>query len=847
MQKIIGQHPKCFINSLLLLFAGSIVIAHSMALHVSYHLLALLLLAMVAVILMLLKYKPGWVFLGVMVFASLLGFCRYSIAMYEPADSISTCYGQEGKLEGFIEGEPAITIGDDGQLHIKYVVQVQSFNMQQKKQQVTGKLMVYATAKSLASQLPAAGSDSGEAKGQQTEQEKEKIYNKIGRSGDKIICSGKVRELHDYQNPGHIDMVMTRRSQGITAQLIASSYSLQIQPKKADFFTRLSGDVRQHYHNAMAEAMPPKDAAAIFAMLFGGYQGIKEELLESFTATGIVHILSVSGSHITLMAATAGMVGRLLHLPQLWTLSLGLITIIFYSTLAGFIPPVIRSAIMGILALMALYMERERDAQYILSLTAFGMLLYSPLQIFDISFQLSAGATAGLLYLAPKLRFYMRKNLPDWIASSMAITIGAQISILPLIAWYFNVISVSSLLANLIVAPVIDGIIVIGLLAGLIAGLLPVIGKVIFLIASLLLGLVYEMTKVIANLPGSQFYLPAFSGSAIIIYYLVLGLAFMPVEKQSKLWDRIREKWHSFSAKQQVKLKISGGVGLCFLLAVYAGWHFSQKPEMQMHFIDVGQGDAALLITPHGHGIMFDTGGLRTGSFDVGARVDVPYMLHYGIRELDYIFLTHAHDDHAGGVKGIIPKLPVKAIMIGHEGPEAYLEAFNKGKAVAVEKNLQMVEENDCYIVDVVKIEVLYSPKPDKAADKNQTGNEYSNLFRISYGKASFLITGDLTKELEQQLLDKNIVVTSTVLKVGHHGSRTSSSVDFLQAVNPRWAVISCGFDNSFGHPHQEIVDRIQAYTEADILRTDRQGAICFTTNGEKINYSVYNNSNYFR
>lgn len=248
------------------------------------------------------------------------------------------------------------------------------------------------------------------------------------------------------------------------------------------------------------------------------------------------------------------------------------------------------------------------------------------------------------------------------------------------------------------------------------------------------------------------------------------------------------------------------------------------------------------MITPHGRAFMIDTGGIREGGYDIGRMVDVPYLWHYGIRELDYIFLTHAHDDHAAGVRGILAKIPVRAICIGHEGAADYLRTFGRGEAGKVEKLLVPLKEHESWELDGVKIEILYSPELARV-QKSQlqaTGNEFSNLIRVSYGKASFLFTGDLVQAQEEQVLSSGVNVESTVLKVGHHGSRTSSSEAFLQGVKPRWAVISCGYNNSFGHPHKEILERISACTKAEILRTDKQGAIVFKTDGSKIRVEAF-------
>lgn len=835
-----GQHPKAFVNLLLAGLVVGILLADAMKLqpYQGAIFLGALLLLLVGAVLIKKEHKMAWACLWMSLI--LLGAGRYYLAINIEENNIIKLAGQQVKLQGKLAESPSVTRDEKGKLHLQYVVEVEKVWQGSKSgkagQVMQGKLLVYGGEESL-KKSPQQGKN--KATGLEDDTVVESIEGIYGQVGDGIQLTGSIREFHDYGNPGRMNTVMSNKAKGICGRAMISKYSLVIEPRQEKSLARLAEQVRKQYEAYMAQAMPKQDAAAIFAMLFGGYQGIRPELLEAFTITGIVHILSVSGYHITLMAGTANIVGRFLHMSPRTTAALATGVILFYSLLAGAIPPVIRSALMGILTLLALTAGRERDAQHILGLVALGLLLYSPLWLFDISFQLSFGATAGLLYLAPPLRERLRKKLPIFVADSLAVTIGAQLSVLPIIAWYFNVLSLSSLLANLVIAPIVEWIIVAGLLAGLLASLLPLAGKVVFLLASVVLGLVYELSRWVAALPGSQIYMPTFSWWGGILYYIGLGWLIIGDEYRKRLMSCVGNKYLLAIGQ---KLRSSRGWQAIFLLGmlavIFCYWQiWCNNKEMQVHFIDVGQGDSALVITPHGRAFMVDTGGVREGSYDIGSRVDVPYLLHYGVEKLDYIFLTHAHDDHAGGVKGILTKIPVGAIGIGHEGAGDYLQAFGTGELGKIKKLLVPLQEGSSIELDGVRIDMLYSPESRKVQESQlqATGNEFSNLIRVSYGEASFLFTGDLVAEQEQQVLANGIHVASTVLKVGHHGSRTSSSQEFLTAVNPGWAVISCGYNNSFGHPHKEILNRLTSCTKAEILRTDQQGAIVFRTDGKRI------------
>ena len=250
----------------------------------------------------------------------------------------------------------------------------------------------------------------------------------------------------------------------------------------------------------------------------------------------------------------------------------------------------------------------------------------------------------------------------------------------------------------------------------------------------------------------------------------------------------------------------------------------------------MGQGDAALVVTPQGRALLFDTGGTREGGFDVGARVAVPYLLHHGIREVAAVFLTHAHEDHAQGCGSILQKLPVGAVYTAGEGTAAYARSMGLSDASPLLQKFHAAREGETMTVDGVKVEVLFAPP---APEEGGTGNEVSNVYRVSYGRAQFLFTGDLVKEQEAKLVASGRDIRASVLKVGHHGSATSSSPAFLEAVGPRYGVFCVGFENAFGHPKPEVLRRYEEQG-IGILRTDREGAIVFETDGEKLWLHTY-------
>lgn len=796
-----GQHQEPFLLGLLCMLCLGIGAAWHWQAAANVPFLVVTIVALASAAAWGIRKACSWTWLCFMLMAFLLGGLQMWRACGLPAGDISGYAHEEITVTGSLTEAPLLRKAADGSYRLRLTLEAEQVKQgREEPRTASGKLYAYC----------------------RMEEEPAEDWALVG---DRVKVSGKVRLPHGYQNPGQLDTALLLRSQGITATLVAQKHSLTVEPVEAAPFSRWLARVRQHYLQAMQKVMPREDAAAIFAMLFGGYQDLQPELLEAFTATGIVHILSVSGSHISLIAAVMAWLGLMLRLPGVIRVLLVIGTIIIYSLLAGCVPPVIRSAVMGGLAFMALALDREREARRILILTGLVMLAVSPLLLFHISFQLSFLATAGLLYLSPVLAEWLEGfHLKDWLAGGLAITLAAQLSTLPVLAWYFNQVSIASLLANLTIVPLVELIIILGLLAGLAAFLLPFLGGIVYVADSLLLGLVYEMSRWMASLPGSRIWIPSLGWGASAVYYALLAVVVMDEPWRSRLLDWLKAR------KKPISILVLA------VLVFAAGYRFSMVDELIVSAVDVGQGDAVVLRLPHGRCILFDTGGTRDGEFDIGEKVLVPYLRHYGIHEVEAIFLTHAHADHAAGAGAVLKNMPVKAVYTADEGREAYRSSMRLAASDPLLNKLHPVRENEVFEMDGVRIEVVYAPQ---VPAREVTGNEASNVYKVTYGRASFLITGDLTMENEKVLLGENKDTHSTVLKVGHHGSDSSSSNEFLQAVSPVYAVISVGADNSFGHPKPSVLKRLQEQG-AKILRTDREGEISFHTDGKSLRVETY-------
>ncbi len=804
-----GQYPLLFLNCLICIYSLGIYTAEISTLPYKYLFLLLIVNFLIAIYATHKKYQ--WTFILYVTIFMLLGLLRGTQAFSLPTDSIAQYDNQTVTVEGIIDESPRLRQDNEGNYRLTYVVDTAKVTCAGNAKRVSGKIYLYKKVATL--------------------QEVQDINAQVN---DTVSTTGKIRLVNGYHNPGLIDRELMAKQQGIYATLTAGKSSIVIMHKDDSFsIKRYSEKIRASILSSLQRAMPESEASLLFAMIFGGYNNIAPELLEAFTVTGIVHILSVSGSHISLLAGFILSLGRLCKLPRAINFMLLLFTIIGYAFLCGFTPPVLRASVMGILSFGALNIQKRYEACHLLSITALVMLLIEPLLLFNISFQLSFASTAGLVYIMPSLRRFLHR-LPQFIADNISLTISAQLAVLPLIAWYFNTLSFSSLLANLLVVPPLEFIIILGLCGSVCGLILPFIQHLIFITASLCLGVANDMTLALAQLPLSSIYLPTLPLYIICIYYIAL-------------WSILNEKSRKYlNTKIQQSLYRYISVTVIIILLSFAVYISFTEKELTVHFIDVGQGDAALIITPHGKSIMIDTGGNvnPNSDFDIGQRVDLPYLHHYGVTTLDYLILSHSDADHAGGAAAILQKMPVNHLIISNEqnnngnSKELYAKVLKLTPDNTILKNALIVKEDLHFTVDGVTFHCLAN------GQNNTSGNEASNVIKLMYRNFSALFTGDIPQERELKLVnDYGSRLSSTILKVAHHGSKTSSSEEFLQTVKPKFAVISVGKYNSFGHPNDDVLSRLEKLP-TNILRTDANGAIVFTTDGYKLKLTQFIKTN---
>lgn len=806
MYKLIsyGQYPLIFLNTLIICYALGIYTSEFIVLSYKYLFLLRIVNFMSFFVLLLSLYlaikKSSWTFLTVIILFFLIGISRGNLAFTVSDNNICHYENQTITIEGIVCNTPIIKQDSMGVYRVTYVVDVKKVinKSDLTAKTATGKIYLYKKYSN-----------------------KEEL-NTLFKINDRISTSGEIHLIRGYHNPGLLNTELMAQQQGIYASLSVGKAKIQlISSDNSLSIKQFSAYIRENILSSLQKAMPENEASLIYAMLFGGYSNIEPEIVEAFTTTGIVHILSVSGSHISLLAGFILIIGKYLRIPRLINFVLLIIIIVFYTILCDCLPPVIRASIMGLLSALALNLHKTYEARHLLSITALIMLFIEPLLLFHISFQLSFLSTAGLIYIMP----FLQKKLyffPSFLKDNIALTLSAQLAVLPLLAWYFNAVSLSSLFANLLAVPPLEFIIIIGLLGSFIGFIMPIIQHFIFILASLTLGFTTDLTLFFAKLPLASIYFPTMPFYSIIIYYCFWFIILN--HHLAKIFITNFKKYKFFIA-----------IFITVILSSIFIFYNSSEKLLQIHFIDVGQGDSALIITPTGKSVMIDTGGVLNSDFDIGSRVDIPYLKHYGITKLDYLILSHADIDHAGGASSILQKIPVNHLIIASEGFDVYSKVLKISPDNPLLKNAIIPTEKTSFNIDGVQFDFLRNSQ----TTSTKSSNEASNVLKLTYHHFSALFMGDLPKDGELDLLSKSLNLQSTILKVAHHGSNTSSSIEFLQAVKPQFSIISAGKYNRFGHPKPEVLERLNTLP-TKILRTDEHGAIVFSTDGKKLHVSTF-------
>jgi len=638
--------------------------------------------------------------------------------------------------------------------------------------------------------------------------------------GDRIRGVFQLRHPRGFLNPGLFDRQRFLAAQGIHLEGWAEDdRSLVVfqggegNPVLARIYT-----LRTHLLSAFDRVFPQGQAALLKAILLGDRSSLSEEMNEAFLRSGTYHILAISGLNVSLLAGALFLALTVLGVPLRIRafLSLGLVT--GYAALAGGSPSVVRAALMTDVYLLALLLEREGDLLNTLALSAFLLLLWNPFFVFEVGFQLTFVATFSILLVVERVPFQGIPRPWRWLLASVLVSSAAFFGTLPILVGTFHRASPIGLLANLPIVPLTGLLTTAGMALGVLLlvfpeGFWPLDLFVGFLVEALLF-----LAKLFAAFPYGSLTLYPPTPPMIVLYYLLM---FGLLSWQAR-WARGLIPFAVVALSCTVILRLLPLPGR----------------ELLSTFLDVGQGDAILVELPCRKTILVDGGGLAYGDFDIGEQVVVPYLRSRWIRRLDLVILSHPHPDHLNGLLAVLKELSVREFWeAGYPAASPFYRALVETAHIKGIHHRVVGAGFGTEVCPGVRVEVLH-PTPSflqsSSRRRSSSVNNSSLVLKLRYKNVAFLLTGDIEEEAEVELLKQRAALQADILKVPHHGGKTSSMWAFLQGVRPKGAVISVGIRNRFGHPHPEALVRYQEIG-AKVYRTDQDGAVVLSTDGHRI------------
>lgn len=631
--------------------------------------------------------------------------------------------------------------------------------------------------------------------------------------GTVILLSGNLERVPEIRNPGEFDSRQYYACEHIYYFLKKGKIL-----KKSDDYSRYGqflADLRERLAEALKQTAG--NAAPVFqAMVLGDKGNLTEEIKLRYQMAGIVHIMAISGLHISILGV--GLYQVLMRTGMgIWPSGiLALAVMLQYGMMTGGSVSTMRAVCMFLISVGAKIAGRIYDMMTALAAAAMLILLEAPAYLYSSGFLLSFGAVLGIGIAAPSMLHLTgaKTKAGKGLVSSLAV----QMVTLPVSLYFFGEVSLAGVFLNLAVLPTAGAVLGSGVGAALLGSVCVPAGAVAAVPGRLLMWGYEKLCAIAAGLPVCTWVGGRPEIWQIAAYYGILGAI---------LWFDHGER---FNRKAVRIFFFAGGIAVGILVLGYRSC-----PYMRITCLDVGQGDGIVVETPEDYSFVVDCGSSsKTG---VGQYQLVPYLKYRGVSHLDGIFVSHTDEDHISGVRELLELMGKGLVSIRAEclylpawadAPEAWEELWNLAEKAGV--RVRRVKQGDCLAEGKLKFCFL-APAPGTRGDDV---NEDGMVLKLEYGSFCGIFTGDIGEETEKKLIKEDLLCDVDFLKVGHHGSRYSSSQEFLEKLKPEYGVISCSESNTYGHPSPEAVERLEG-CGCQVEYTMKSGAVTLVTDGERI------------